>query len=52
MKMTVAVAVGVSVGVKLGTNVAVGVSLGGGSTSAVCVWAAPAVATTIVWIVS
>jgi len=47
--MNVAVAVGVSVGVKLGGNVAVDVSAGGGSTSAVCVCAAPAVATTIVW---
>lgn len=52
MKIIVAVGVGVSVGVKLGTKVAVGVSLGGGSTIAVCVWAAPAVATTIVWMVS
>ena len=49
IKIIVAVAVGVSVGVKLGGNVAVDVSAGGGSTSAVCVCAAPAVATTIVW---
>jgi hypothetical protein len=52
MKIMVAVGDGVSVGVKLGIKVAVGVSLGGGSTKAVCVWAAPAVATTIVWMVS
>jgi hypothetical protein len=52
MKMTVAVAVGVSDGVELGTNVDIKVSVGGGSNIAVWVWAAPAVATTIVWMVS
>lgn len=47
-KITVAVGVCVSVGVKVGGNVAVNVSAGGGSTRAVWVCAAPAVATTIV----
>jgi len=49
MKMTVAVGVGVSEGIALGTRVNVGVSVGGGDTKAVWVCAAPAVATTIVW---
>lgn len=48
MKMTVAVAVGVSVGISVGGSVAVEVEVGGGSALAVCVWAAPAVATTMV----
>jgi len=48
MNMTVGVDVSVSVGVRLGTNVGVIVMVGEGFTSAVWVWAAPAVATTIV----
>ena len=48
MNITVAVGVSVSVGVELGATVGVMVIVGDGTTSAVCVWAAPAVATTIV----
>ena len=48
MKITVGVEVGVSVGVAVGKGVEVDVIVGDGITRAVCVCAAPAVATTIV----
>ena len=47
-KMIVSVAVGVSVGVEVGASVDVEVLVAVGMTRAVWVWAAPAVATTIV----